>query len=99
MNISIEAVGFSASDALADHITRKASVFSRTFDRIERCKVLLKSERASDNRSNVVEIELKVPGTSLFGSSSEDSFEKASDEAIDQLRLQLIRYKEKMRGD
>jgi putative sigma-54 modulation protein len=43
-----------------------------------------------------VEIKLNVPGKQFFAKNQDDSFEAAADEAIEGLRTQLKKYKEKI---
>jgi putative sigma-54 modulation protein len=43
-----------------------------------------------------VEIKLNVPGKQFFAKHQDDSFEAAADEAIEGLRTQLHKYKEKI---
>ncbi|MEM8969822.1 MAG: HPF/RaiA family ribosome-associated protein, partial [Bacteroidota bacterium] len=43
----------------------------------------------------IVEIKLNIPGNQLFAKEQSESFEAATDQAVDALRRQLRKYKEK----
>jgi len=44
----------------------------------------------------IVEIKLNVPGKQFFAKHQTDSFEAAADEAVEGLRRQIKKYKEKV---
>ena len=44
----------------------------------------------------IVEIKLNVPGKQFFAKSQNDSFEAAADDAIEALRRQIKKHKEKL---
>ena len=56
-------------------------------------------KKNQDNRyeNKVVEIRLNVPGNSIFASEQHTSFEAAADVAVDGLRAQLTKLKEKLK--
>ncbi len=79
-------------------IERKLSKLDQFFDRIVSAKVLLKLENSGQIRDKIAEVRLEIPGTILFVKETNKSFEASIDLAIDSLRRQLIKYKERLRA-
>jgi putative sigma-54 modulation protein len=98
MNIRINAVRFDADSKLLRFIEKKINKLARYFDEIINAEVFLKLENASDLENKVVEIKLDLPGNDLFARKQSKSFEESTDIAVDALKQQLLKYKEKLRG-
>jgi putative sigma-54 modulation protein len=60
--------------------------------------VILKLENTESRENKMVEIRLIVRGYDLFAKKQAKSFEEATDQAMEALKKQLIRHKEKIRG-
>jgi len=71
---------------------------SKFFDEILAAEVFLKLENTQDIDNKTVEIRIEIPGNSLFSRKQSKTFEESTDLAIDALKLQLIKHKEKLRG-
>ena len=52
-------------------------------------------EKANDDSNKVAEIKIKTPGSELFAKKQCASFEEATDLAVDALRKQIQKNKEK----
>jgi putative sigma-54 modulation protein len=98
MNIRINEVKFDADKKLIHFVEEKVKKLSRFFDDILEAEVFLKLEKTQDTDNKTVEIKIEIPGNSLFSRKQSKSFEESTDSAIDALKLQLIKHKEKMRG-
>ncbi|MEO0775973.1 MAG: ribosome-associated translation inhibitor RaiA [Bacteroidota bacterium] len=98
MKVHTQSVHFSADQKLLAFIERKLSKLDQFFDRIVSAKVLLKLENSGQIRDKIAEVRLEIPGTILFVKETNKSFEASIDLAIDSLRRQLIKYKERLRG-
>jgi putative sigma-54 modulation protein len=97
MKLQMNAVGFTADIKLLDFIQKKADKLDTFFDRIQDGEVFLKLEKGEHARENkAVEIRLNVPGTVLFAKEQNTSFEAAADAAIESLKRQVSKYKEKI---
>ena len=53
--------------------------------------------RSDDHSNKVAEIKINIPGTELFAKKQCASFEEATDLAVDALRRQIQKHKEKIR--
>ena len=98
MNIRINAVKFDADSKLEDFIEKKVSKLARYFDDIINAEVFLKLENTPDLENKVVEIKLDIPGSDLFARKQSKSFEESTDVAVDALKQQILKHKEKLRG-
>ncbi len=95
MNIKINSVNFDAADNLKELITSKLTKLSQYHERITGAEVFLKNEKSQDNDGKITEIKLEIPKHELFAKKQSESFEKSIGEAIEALRKQLIKYKDK----
>ncbi len=97
MKVHTEAVQFKADKKLLDFIDKKMGKLDNFFDRIIDAEVKLRLENSGQVRDKVAEVRVHVPGQSLFAKEINKSFEQSIDTAVDNLRRQLTRYKEKIR--
>ncbi len=95
MKVQVEAVQFKADQKLLDHIEKKLQKLERLTDRITSANVYLKLENSGQVRDKIAEIRLHVPGQVLVAKSSSRAFESSVDGAVESLRRQLNKYKEK----
>lgn len=98
MNVRINAVRFDTDIKLEDFIEKKVSKLARYFDEIIHAEVFLKLENTPDLENKVVEVKLEIPGSDLFARKQGKTFEEATDEAVDALKQQILKHKEKLRG-
>ena len=95
MKLQMQSVHFDADVKLTDFIQKKADKLETFYDRIIDGEVIMRLE-PDDNRENkLIEIKLNIPGEQLFAEKRSNSFEAAADEAVEALRRQLKKYKEK----
>ena len=97
MKVHTESVQFKADQKLLDFVEKKLSKLELFFDRVIIAEVKLKLENSGQIRDKVAEVRLEVPGQSLFVEETNKTFEAAIDNAVDDMRRQLTRYKEKAR--
>lgn len=95
MNIKINSVKFKATEKLENFVNDKVQKLERTFDNITSCEVVLKVDKPESENNKIVEIQLVLPGQTLFNSKQADSFEEAVLLAVDATKSQLGKYKEK----
>jgi putative sigma-54 modulation protein len=98
MDVRINAVRFDADIKLEEFIQKKVSKLARYFDEIITADVYLKLENTPDLENKVVEIKIEIPGSELFARKQSKSFEASTDEAVDALKQQILKHKEKQRG-
>ena len=99
MKVNINAVHFKTDKKLDSFITEKVEKLSDMYDGIIGSEVTLRVNNGEDHDNKITEIRLLVPGNDLFAKKQSKSFEEATDIAVDALRKQLVRHKEKQRGE
>ena len=97
MKVHTESVQFKADKKLVEFINRKVGKLDQYFDRIIHADVKLRLENAGQVKDKVVELRLEVPGQRLFTKEVSKTFEKSITEAVDNLKRQLTKYKQKLR--
>ncbi|OFY52738.1 MAG: ribosomal subunit interface protein [Bacteroidetes bacterium RBG_13_46_8] len=98
MKTTINAIKFDADRKLVAFVQDKVRKLSKFYDDILAAEVFLKLENTQETDNKIVEIKIEIPGNSLFSRKQSKTFEESTDLAIDALKLQLIKHKEKMRG-
>ncbi len=99
MKVSINAVKFKADKKLEDFITEKVQRLSGNYNGVIGSEVILKLENTDKVENKVSEIRLIIPGNDLFAKKVSKTFEDATDQALDALKKQLVKHKEKIRGN
>ncbi|RAU83926.1 ribosome hibernation-promoting factor, HPF/YfiA family [Pontibacter arcticus] len=95
MKLQMHSIHFEADKQLNDFIQAKVDKLSTFYDRIVEGEVFLKHNNSDGNDTKTVEIKLYVPGSTLFSEEDAPSFEAAADAAVNAMRRQLKRFKEK----
>lgn len=97
MKVNINSVHFKADKKLIGFIDQKVDKLSNFYDGIIGGDVSLKLSNKADNENKIVEIRLIIRGYDLFAKKQSHSFEEATDQAIDALKKQLTKHKDKSR--
>ena len=95
MKLKIHSIHFDADQKLVDFVQEKVDKLDHFFDKIIDGEVFLRLDKASNNENKIAEIRLNVPGSNLFAKKQSKSFEESTDSAVEALRRQLKKYKEK----
>jgi putative sigma-54 modulation protein len=98
MKIGVQSIHFTADQKLLDFIQKKADKLDQFYDQIISGEVYLKLDNALDEANKISEIKLIIPGNTLFAKEQCKSFEEATDLAIESLRKQITKFKEKARS-
>jgi putative sigma-54 modulation protein len=99
MEIIINSVHFTTDKKLVDFVNKKVNKLDTFFDGILNAEVTLKVLKPETARNKISEIRISIPANGyLFAKKRADTFEEATDLAVDALRKQLTRFKEKLRS-
>jgi len=98
MKINTQSVHFDADVKLLDFIEEKASKLSTLFENIVAVDVILRLDKSSTNNNKIAEVKLHVKGNDLFAKKQCESFEEAVDSALDAIKIQLKKHKEKIQA-
>lgn len=96
MKLQVHSIHFDADVKLIDFIQRKIDKLETFYDRLVDGEVYLRlNNEGVENKT--VEIKVKVPGTQLFAIEKARSFEAATDQAANALRMQLKKFKSRIK--
>lgn len=98
MNIKIHSVRFDADAKLIRFINQKLLKLSQVSDNIVSAEVYLRLEKDQEKENKISEIKVEYPGGPLFARKQSKTFEESTDLAVDALKKQIIKHKEKMKG-
>ncbi len=97
MKIQIHSLKFDADQKLLDFIENKVSKLAHMNDSLMGAEVFLRLDKSDVQENKITEIKLELPGTSLFAKKQCKTFEEATDQAVDALKKQITKQKEKTR--
>ena len=97
MRIDVQAP-FSVSEPLQQLIEEKVNKLTLFFDRIQSARVFLKDDinRFNHKDARRVEIEVNVPGSTLYADDAAETFEKAIAGASDKMKRQVRELKKQI---
>jgi putative sigma-54 modulation protein len=98
MNIQIHSVRFDADKKLIDFVHQKLEKLAQFGEDIVNAEVYLRLDKDQERENKISEIKVEISGSSLFAKKQSKSFEESTDEAIDALKKQITKYKQKKRG-
>ena len=97
MEINIKSIHFDASVELKAFIEKKVEKLSKTYEDIQNSEVQLKVVKPATALNKEASLSIAVPGNKLFVDKTCDTFEEAVDQCVDSMKVQLTKFKEKMR--
>ena len=97
MEIKIQSIHFDATEQLKAFIEKKIEKLTKNCDGIQKAEVQLKVVKPATALNKEASISVSVPGNKLFVEKTCDTFEEAIDQCVDTMRVQITRFKEKMR--
>ena len=95
MNIKIQSINFSIDEKLKEFINKKVKKVVSIDDNILNANVFLRIEKPESHTNKVVEIKLHSSIGEYFAKKQCNSFEESADLAIQALRKQIIKHKER----
>lgn len=97
MKLQMHSIHFDADIKLLNFIQKKTDKLHTFYDRIIDGEVIMRLEK-NDADNKVIEIKVNLPGSQLFAKEQSKSFEAATDMAVEALRRQLKKFKEKKKA-
>lgn len=95
MNVEIQSVKFDADHKLVDFIQRKVAKLDKFAERAVAANVTLRIDKDNEKGNKVATLTLKMPGEDLVAESRSKTFEESVDTAVDAVKRQIEKYKEK----
>ncbi len=99
MEVKINSVHFNADQKLLDFVNKKVSKLDTFFEGIINAEVTLKLDKPETANNKISELKVSIPSSDyLFAKKQADTFEEATDLAIDAVRKQLDKFKDKLKN-
>lgn len=96
MKVEIQSIHFDADHKLIGFVTKKVEKVATFFDGISLADVYLRLEKDSEKNNKAVEIKLNISGVSVFAKENSNTFEAATDLAVEKVKAQVKKHKEKL---
>jgi len=98
MNIQIHSVRFDADKKLIDFVNQKLGKLTQYGEDIVNAEVYLRLDKDSTRENKISEIKLDISGGPLFARRQSKTFEEATDGAVEAIKKQITKHKQKKRG-
>ncbi len=98
MNIQIHSVRFDADKKLINFVHQKVGKLTQFGEDIVNVEVYLRLNNDQERENKISEIKLDLSGGPLFAKKQSKTFEEATDNAVDALKKQITKHKQKKRG-
>lgn len=95
MDIQVHSIHFTADKKLLNFVNEKVTKLELFFDQIIAGEVFLRLDKNQEKENKIAEVKLLIPGKELFAKKQCKSFEEAADLAVEALRKQVGKHKEK----
>tara|TARA_B110000091_G_scaffold212002_1_gene257750 strand:+ start:2053 stop:2361 length:309 start_codon:yes stop_codon:yes gene_type:complete len=97
MKVFTQSVNFNADGELIKYVEKKVESLIKFHDKIVDAEVFLKVQNKSDKENKITEVKINIPGSELIVKRETKTFEEGVNSAVDSLKRQLKRSKEKQR--
>lgn len=98
MEVKIQSIHFDATEKLQAFVKKKVAKLEKSYEDIQKVEVQLKVVKPATALNKEASLTVTVPGTTLFVEKTCDSFEESVDQCVDSMKVQLTKFKEKMRN-
>jgi putative sigma-54 modulation protein len=95
MNIKINSLRFSPTKKLENFVEEKLKKLGHFYDDIIAAEVFLKLENTQNEENKVAEVKIEIPGNELFAKKQTKSFEESTDSALEAIKKQITKHKNK----
>jgi putative sigma-54 modulation protein len=97
MKVFTQSVNFNADSQLIELVEAKVSALTKFHDKIVDAEVFLKVQKTSEKENKITEVKINIPGSELIIKRETKTFEEGINSAVDSLKRQLKKSKEKQR--
>ena len=98
MKVYVQSVNFNADQSLIDFIEKKVNGLEKYYDRIVDSEVYLKVQQTSAKENKLVEVKINIPRNEIVVKKQSKTFEEGVMLAVDSIKRQLTKKKEKIRA-
>ena len=98
MKVFVQSVNFNADKELVVFVEKKVATLEKYYDKVVDSEVFLKVQQTSGKENKIVEVKINVPGDEFMVKKACKTFEEGMSLAVDSLKRQLNKRKEKQRA-
>jgi len=98
MKVNVQSVNFNVDRKLVEFVENKIGGLEKYYDKVIGTDVYLKVQQTSEKENKITEIKMNIPGDELIVKKQCKTFEEGVDVAVDSLKRQLNKKKEKQRA-
>ncbi|MBQ6063192.1 MAG: ribosome-associated translation inhibitor RaiA [Prevotella sp.] len=98
MELKIQSIHFDATEKLQAFIEKKTAKLEKSFEDVQKVEVLLKIVKPATALNKEASLAVTVPGNTLYVEKTCDTFEESIDQCVDAMKVQLSKFKEKLRN-
>ena len=97
MKVKVQSIHFDADEKLLQFVNDKVDRLTQFFDDVIDSEVFLRIDKANTTENKIAEIRINTPGKTLFAKEQCKTFEEATDNAVEAMRKQMTKHKEKIK--
>lgn len=98
MKVKVQSIHFDADIKLLTFVEERVEKLKQFYEDIIDSEVYLRLDKAVEKDNKITEIKIHTKGKTMFASEQCKTFEEATDNAVEAMRRQITRHKEKQRG-
>ena len=98
MEIKIQSIHFDATEQLKEFTEKKVVKLEKTYEDIQKVDINFKVIKPATAMNKETSMTVAVPGTRLHVENICVTFEEGIDNCVDALKVQLSKFKEKLRN-
>ena len=98
MKVKVQSIHFDADEKLLQFVNDKVYKLAQFFDDIIDSEVFLRIDKSNSTENKIAEIRINTPGKTMFAKEQCKTFEEATDIAVEAMRKQMTKHKEKIKG-
>ena len=98
MEVKIQSIHFDATEKLQAFIEKKVAKLEKSFEDVQKVEVQCKVVKPATAQNKQASLTVTVPGNTLFVEKTADTFEEGIDLCVDSMKVQLKKFKEKLRN-
>ena len=99
MKLKMQSIHFDADRKLLAFIQEKVDKLNHFHDGIVDGEVVLRVEKNQGSENKSVQLKVNIPGNELIAKTRKQTFEEATNQAVDSISNQIKKHKEKIRGE
>ncbi len=98
MKVRVQSIHFDADQKLLQFVSDKVDKLTQFYDDVIDSEVFLRIDKSNSTENKVAEIRINTPGKTMFAKEQCKTFEEATDIAVEAMRKQMTKHKEKIKG-